>query len=257
MTTPATTDIAEVYDRTAPYYRALTSQDDYRAWTALVDRAITAAGAPGRRLLDVGCGAGRSAAHLADLGYAVTGIDASPHMVALARTRPDAAGVDFHVHDARTPFADGEYDIVNCMSDVVNYLLDPADLDAAFDAAARALRPGGLLVFDVNTEHGYRAATAEPHVIAGEDSVLVWRGLRTGERDYQFVLDAFDPQGSLWRRSTVVHEQRRHDPGELAGRLAAAGVPVTTVHGMLPTGRFGPADDPSATKLIIVARRTG
>jgi SAM-dependent methyltransferase len=52
---------------------------------------IIAASVTGRRVLDFGCGAGRSAGFLRRLGFEVTGVDISPSMIELAR-RADPAG---------------------------------------------------------------------------------------------------------------------------------------------------------------------
>src|SRR3954451_17526263 len=96
--------IATLYDRTAPHYELIKRRDNYTSWMDLVDRLIREGGAPGTRVLDVGCGTGHSAVPLLRHGYQVTGVDASPAMIYIARQRPDTAGADFHVADARVPF---------------------------------------------------------------------------------------------------------------------------------------------------------
>ena len=71
--------------------------------------------APGRRLLDIGCGAGREAIAFARAGLAVTGIDVAPAMIALARDRARAAGlaIEFAVGEALTwPVTGGPFDAI-------------------------------------------------------------------------------------------------------------------------------------------------
>ncbi|WP_148613250.1 class I SAM-dependent methyltransferase [Nocardioides rubriscoriae] len=101
----------------------------------------------GRRVLDAGCGAGPLAAALRDRGAHVTGFDASPAMVDLARER---LGDDTRVLVADLteplPFGTGEFDDVVC-SLVLHYL---EDWTGPLAELRRVLRPGGRLLISVN-----------------------------------------------------------------------------------------------------------
>ncbi|KQX50770.1 MULTISPECIES: methyltransferase domain-containing protein [unclassified Streptomyces] len=96
---------------------------------------------PGVSVVDVGCGAGRAVAEMADLGARATGVDVSAVMLAEAgRRRPDGdfrrAGAD------RLPFADGELDAYRA-DKLLHELDDPA---RAVAEARRVLAPGGRAV---------------------------------------------------------------------------------------------------------------
>ena len=95
--------------------------------------------------VDVACGTGRYAAHLAERGHEVYGFDTSPGMLDIARTKVPGAHVEL-ADMADLPLADGSVDlVVNTLA-----LTHVADLAPAFAEAARVLRPGGhLLVSDV------------------------------------------------------------------------------------------------------------
>jgi trans-aconitate methyltransferase len=120
--------------------------------------------APGRRVLDLGCGDGTLALAMAARGARVVGVDASPAMVAAARAR----GVDAHCADARELEFDGEFDIVFSNA-VLHWVRDP---DAALAGIGRALVPGGRLVAEFGG-HGNIAAMA-----VAFRAVLARRGLR-------------------------------------------------------------------------------
>ena len=91
-----------------------------------------------RRTLEVGCGEGRVARDVPDRGYRVTGLDASPTLVAEARSAD--AGGDYVVGTAETlPFAAGSFDLVVAY----NSLMDVADMPEAVAEAARVLEDGG------------------------------------------------------------------------------------------------------------------
>jgi glycine/sarcosine N-methyltransferase len=84
------TDFAWAYD--------LLIQDPVAERLVFITRMLTQHGAvPGAHVLDAGCGTGRYSVALAELGFKVTGIDASPEQVAEARKRQDKSGtsVDF------------------------------------------------------------------------------------------------------------------------------------------------------------------
>jgi 2-polyprenyl-3-methyl-5-hydroxy-6-metoxy-1,4-benzoquinol methylase len=105
-----------------------------------------------RSICDLGCGNGYLAGQFAQLGYSVTGIDASLSGIELARVHhPDAKFVCSFIDSklAETlPAAD--FDLV-ISSDVIEHLYRPADL---LEAATAILKPGGHLIIGT-PYHGY------------------------------------------------------------------------------------------------------
>jgi SAM-dependent methyltransferase len=100
---------------------------------------------PGKRVLDVGCGPGRHAYALAELGIEVHGVDVSQRFIELARNGAPA-GATFERVDARSMVFDGEFDAVVCLCQGAFGLMTAEGEDEAVVAAmARALRPSGRL----------------------------------------------------------------------------------------------------------------
>jgi len=112
-----------------------------RAILAYLDRYV----GPGkdRRVLDVGCGAGNMAHHLAHYGR-VVGVDNNPRPLAVARER----GLDVREGLAQDlPFEDEEFDLV-ALLDTVEHVPDEAEMQV-FSECWRVLKPGGKLLVTV------------------------------------------------------------------------------------------------------------
>jgi ubiquinone/menaquinone biosynthesis C-methylase UbiE len=139
--------VAEIFDDIASKY-----DDWYRSpLGALVDRVekepINAYLEPraGEHILDVGCGTGNFSLELARLGVAVTGIDISEAMLAIARRKAEDAGLNMELlkADARhLPFSANSFDKIVSVS----ALEFAPDLKAVLEECYRILKPGGRLV---------------------------------------------------------------------------------------------------------------
>src|SRR5215467_9563663 len=132
-------DLWDAYDRMGPSFRQHAADSAYNAH---YDRpAVLAALGPvtGRRVLDAACGPGLYLRTLLERGAEVTGFDASPVMVALARQQ--TAGrvrIDEAALGKPLPYPDGAFDLIVCAL-AIHYASDRA---AAFAEFCRVLRPG-------------------------------------------------------------------------------------------------------------------
>ncbi|HLN14047.1 MAG TPA: class I SAM-dependent methyltransferase [bacterium] len=113
-------------------------------------------GAAPTSLVDVACGAGEFALAMARSGIAVTGVDQSPEMLALARQSAAASGVPITLleQDMRELVVPASVDAATCLYDSLNYLVDEAEFRRTLAAVAVALRPNGLFLFDMITLRG-------------------------------------------------------------------------------------------------------
>ena len=96
----------------------------------------------GKRVADVGCGAGLLAEPLARLGGRVTAIDAAPENIAAARDHAALQGLEIDYRIGDVAALDGPFDLVTSM-EVVEHV---ADVPAFISGLARALAPDGLLI---------------------------------------------------------------------------------------------------------------
>ena len=96
----------------------------------------------GKTAMDVGCGAGLLSESLARLGATVTGIDAAPEVIGVAREHAKAMGLEIDYRAADVLDLDGQFDLITCM-EVIEHVAEP---QAFLDALAKRLAPGGLLI---------------------------------------------------------------------------------------------------------------
>lgn len=108
------------------------------------------------RILDLACGTGILAISLANQGHIVRGIDISPAMVALAKSKSaEIPNVSFEVQDMTRFVAPGKSDLITCTFDSLNYVLNSDGVRAMFDRVACSLTKSGLFIFDSNTSRHY------------------------------------------------------------------------------------------------------
>jgi 2-polyprenyl-6-hydroxyphenyl methylase / 3-demethylubiquinone-9 3-methyltransferase len=96
----------------------------------------------GKSALDVGCGAGLLTEPLARLGATVTGIDASPEVIAVAREHAATMGLDIDYRAGDVAELDGQFELISAM-EVIEHV---ADAEVFVAALAKRLAPGGLLI---------------------------------------------------------------------------------------------------------------
>ena len=256
---PLASSAAEAYERLAPYYDELTREHDYDGWTGHLEAAARRFGVSGRRLLDAACGTGKSFLPFLKRGYEVVACDISPEMAARARAKaPDA---EVFMADIRELEPLGSFDLITCLDDSVNYLVDEGDLEAAFAALAPNLARDGVLVFDVNTLSTYRTTFARDMTLDGPGVFLAWRGgcdetARPG-CVAELVVEAFsEVDDGLYERVATRHVQRHHPRAAIESALAEAGLAAVAVFGQLPDGSLDvSADETRHHKLVYLARR--
>jgi len=282
----------ELYRTYAPVYDA-TGQAWFGArlasWTL---DWLDASGVRPARVLDLACGTGAATLVFAAAGCRTVGLDRAPAMLAIARARARDAGVraafvqaDMRVlprHDEGPTTNDqrrrvmrpsfvlrpssfvrcsrlgslvrpARFDLVSCFYDSLNYLTAERDLERVFAGVRAALRLGGYLVCDLNTEAEYQTWDDRDTVVYDGRDHLVYNRL------------SYDPERRLtegrivwfvrelehWWRGEEIHIQRAWTEAELRGAFAQAGLAV--VERLGPDGGPATADSP---RVVWVVRKT-
>lgn len=244
----------------APDYDAFTAEYCYAEWFAVLEGLLERHGRRGHRLLDVACGTGKSFIPMLRRGYDVAACDISPAMVAAARRKLRDGDADLRVADMRALPILGEFDVVSCLDDAVNYLRDADELRRCFAGVRANLAPTGLFLFDVNTLRTYRTAFASHQVIERDGAVFAWQGTGTADApsgtEATAVLDVFTATADGgWERRRSTHTQRHFDLPTVVAALADADLELVAVHGQLPGARLEPwPDETQHVKRLHLAR---
>ena len=228
----------------ARQYDALYGEKDYAAECDAVEELFRRhAKGPTHALLDLGCGTGTHALLLARRGYAVTGVDRSPAMLALARKKAEVADTRmiatppvFAQGDVRTAQLGRSFDAALMMFAVLGYQTADADVAAAMRTVASHLRPGGLFVCDLWYGPAVLAIGTSDRVkvIDTPDGQLHRTSSGTVDRAHHTCRVDF----RTWRvvggktadESAESHTMRYFFEDELAKFLDAAGMDLCAVH---------------------------
>jgi SAM-dependent methyltransferase len=256
---PLPTPGEDAYRLLAPFYDGYTHHPAYAEWISSLEQLASACGLRGTRALDVGCGTGKSAAPLLELGYRVSGCDPSQAMLDRAAVR---LGPQVPLSRAGLPELPllGKFDLVTAINDVLNYV-EPSDLQIALHSLVANVAVGGVLLFDTTTLGTYRRFFGSDHVRTDGDVLFAWRGRTAGDAAAGSVAEAtLDivvpcPDGCHQRMSTV-QRQRHHPEDEIRLAIQAAELDLVTVRGQGESGPPRDAFDPDAhLKAIWVCRK--
>lgn len=185
--------------------------------------------------LELGCGAGRLLPAMAERVDRVVGIELSPAMAARAGTRLAEAGLANRCRvdagDMSCIAFDGEFDLVYSSANTVRHVVDNAGIARLWNGIARALRPGGAAVFDLELGIEYEAARVGSPAIwtlaAGDQEVrAAWEVVSAPSRTHPYsgirwTFEHTPPDGPR-RIYTQSFTLRAFDAADLAALAAGA-----------------------------------
>ena len=138
----------------SPFYRILYQNRDEDEAQRFIENLLHHLKPPcGCTMLDIACGEGRFAIHLAEQGFDVTGIDISHASIELAKAS-EQSNLHFYVQDMRFPFYINYFDFAFNFFTSFGYFKYDRDHRMAARSFAAALKKDGILVIDyLNYKH--------------------------------------------------------------------------------------------------------
>lgn len=230
-------DFAEVYD-------TFMDNTPYGLWSERLDTLIKKYGVsrPERDaedildsernlVVDLGCGTGTLTELMYAKGYDMIGVDESEAMLNIAMQKKEKSGSEilYLMQDMRELDLYSTVGTVFSVCDSINYILEEEELEAVFSLVQNYLFPGGILIFDFNTEYKYREVIGNTVIAENrEDCSFIWENMYDPEdeiNEYDLTLFVREEDGRF-RRFTETHLQRGYTPEQMGRLVKQAGLKI-------------------------------
>lgn len=243
------------YGAFAEYYDSLTSNVSYDETAKYVADILNENGIKKGILLDLACGTGTMSVQMAKRGYEVIGIDNSPEMLSEAREKACEAREDilFLCQDMCDIDLYGTVECTICLLDSLNHLESEEELLAAFKGVSLFTVPGGLFIFDVNTQYKHKYVLGNNTFVYDNDDVYcVWQNEYDDEsKTVEIFLDFFEEENGLYRRSSEYFTECAFSDETIRRLLKEAGFSDVKAYGELS----GHAPSETEERIFYVARK--
>lgn len=242
------TDFASIYD-------ILMNHIPYDKWADYIDNILKRHGTTNGLVLELGCGTGTMTRKMAAKGYDMIGIDLSEEMLSIARQRSSGKedGILYLCQDMRAFELYGTVAAVFCVCDSINYMLSSDDLSKVFQLVANYLDPGGLFIFDMDTEYLYEEILGDNASIMNDEAgSVIWENNFYSEDMINEVnLTLFLKQeNSLYRKHEETHVRRAYDVDTIKRLLEGAGLDMLGAYHELTSEE----PRPDSERIYIIAK---
>lgn len=222
------------YTGFATLYDYLMADAPYDGWLDFVKKSVQAQSLSGLKFIDIGCGTGELLLLMLKQGMNGTGLDLSPEMLTIARAKAEEEGYSPFLIEAdmtQLPELDS-VDLVTVFCDSLNYLRTEEDVQSAFAGFAKQLKPNGILLFDVHSEHKInKGFIGQTFADADEDVSYIWNSF-SGEEpnsvEHELTFFAKTESGQ-YERTDELHVQKTFSVAQYCTWLKEAGFNIESV----------------------------
>ena len=216
----------DAYHALAASYDRLTNDVDYEATVEFYMEILRREGLKPRTVVDLACGTVSVTKILAEKGFDVIGVDLSEEMLteAFQKVQDMENPPRFVCQPLQELWLPRGVDMAVCALDSLDYITNPDDCAEAIRRTYKALNPGGIFIFDVNTPEKLRAMDGQIFLDEDDDVYCVWRGEFDEETNIcSYAMDLFQRSGDVWQRSYEEHCEYAYSEVQLRAYLKAAG----------------------------------
>ncbi len=244
----------EAYTSFAQVYDLFMDNVPYEEWGEYLEGLLKEHGISEGLLLDLGCGTGKLTRIMERKGYDMIGVDNSYEMLDIARENSDE-NILYLLQDMREFELYGTVAAIYSACDSVNYILEEEELREVFALANNYLDPGGLFIFDANTDYKYEELLAENTFAENrEEGSFIWENYYNPEEGInEYDLTLYIKEASTYTRFEETHYQKSYTRETLVRLLEEAGLKVLQVY----DGYTREALRPDSERMLIVAKECG
>ncbi len=252
-----------IYDRYASIYDASGQISFSLQMLPYLDSVLERHSVTRGALLELACGTGTVALAMARKGWRVYGVDGSAEMLAQARRKQatsrseDSQELDilWSQQDMRHLCLSEPVQLATCLYDSLNYMLASDDLQAVFRGVYRALEPGGLFVFDMNTPWALATFWDDSTYVTDTPGLTVILESRFDAYRQRTTVKVtcFERQGELYRKAIEEHIEQGYPREHIATLLTDVGFQI---EGMYHCFTFEPPTA-SCPRILWAARKPG
>ncbi len=185
-------------------------------------------------VVDLGCGTGTLTELLYHRGYDMIGVDNSESMLGVAMEKREQSGDEilYLLQDMRELELYSTVGTVVSVCDSVNYILEEDELLEVFSLVNNYLYPGGIFVFDFNTDYKYREVIGDTTIAENrEDCSFIWENYydpEAGINEYDLTIFVQE-EGEHFRRFQETHLQRGYTVEQMTGLVEQAGLKIVEI----------------------------
>lgn len=215
------TGFASVYDMSMEHI-------PYDKWANHIDNILEQHGIGKGLVLELGCGTGSMTRKMADKGYDMIGIDYSEEMLSIARQRSEdkEEGILYLCQDMREFELYGTVAAIICVCDSINYMLNEEDLSKVFNLASNYLDPGGLFIFDMDTEYLYKEVLGDNTTYMNHEAgYFIWENNFYQDdmiNEVNLTLFIKEADSELYRKHEETHVRKAYNIDTIKGLLDEA-----------------------------------
>ena len=185
-------------------------------------------------VLDLGCGTGTLTEMLYAKGYDMIGIDNSDSMLSIAMEKKEVSGSEilYLLQDMRELELYSTIGTVISVCDSINYILDEEELLEVFLRVNNYLYPGGIFIFDFNTDYKYREIIGDTVIAENRDNCsFIWENYYDeDEKINEYDVTVFvKEEGELFRKFEETHFQKGYTKEKIENLLKRAGMNVLSM----------------------------
>ncbi len=208
------------------------------------------------KVLDIGCGAGREAVELAELGFKVTGIDITPELLNLAKNLAEkrSMNIDYQLCDGTTlAFGESSFDYVLMIGQMIHHVPGQDNRLRLYTEAVRVLNESGQIIltyndYDIAKDHKPWGGDLPPDPKAA-DIAAEYDSLEPGD---EFVNEKYGP-GEEDEAYGYFH---RFTQDEIESEIEKAGLVIQKKDSFHTIAGGAPDEFWKPTKILVIGKHS-